>query len=63
MPRNDAAYMAEYRERNREYVLRQRKIAKARRRAMEALAKIHAAEFSKLYEQCRREEGVASHVF
>jgi hypothetical protein len=58
MPKRDAAYMADYRARNRDYVIRQRKLAKARQRAMEALAKVHYAEFAKLYQHYRKEEGV-----
>jgi hypothetical protein len=58
MPTRNAAYMADYRARNRDYVIRQRKLTKARQRAMEAVAKIHRTEFAKLYEQYRKEEGV-----
>jgi hypothetical protein len=59
MSGNEAAYMADYRAKNHAYVIRQRKIAKARRQAMEALAKLHQAEFQSLYRLAREKEGVS----
>jgi hypothetical protein len=59
---NDKKYMAKYRKNNLKYVERQRKIAKARRRAMEILAKAHPKEFEAIYAECRKEEGVVPYV-
>jgi hypothetical protein len=51
--------MRNYRAQNQAYVTRQRRIAKARRKAMERLAKLHETEFAALYQEEREAEGVA----
>jgi len=56
MPSKD--YMAEYREKNQAYVELQNKRKRAREKALRELAKVHQAEFMRLFKYYLKEEGV-----